>query len=969
MAPLPPLAPAEFAAFFRAIHNYDPFPWQARLLDAVAAGAGWPPLLDLPTGAGKTAAIDVAVFHLALQADRDAAARTAPMRIFFIVDRRLVVDDAHGRAVTIAEALAEPEADVVDRVAARLRALSADDSPLQVARLRGGMPRETDWARSPAQPLVVTSTVDQVGSRLCFRGYGVSDRMKPVHAGLVGTDALYLLDEVHLSKPFEQTLDGLGRLAGPPWVEAPLALPRRVVRMSATPGAEGRAFALDDADRADTLLSRRLTAAKPATLQKARHGHDAVKPLAAEFAEAALALAGGDRRVIAVVVNRVSLARAILEQLEKRAAAGADGDPAFDVALLTGRSRPLDRDEIRKQFLPRMRARADGERESPDERPLFVVATQTIEAGADLDFDALVSEAAPLDALRQRAGRLNRTGRPVDARAVIVAPKGSIAKTADDPLYGRAVAATWAYLDGLDAPLDLGIAAFEAAAAAAPAETRSPARDAPVLLPAYLDAWSMTAPVPAADPDVALFLHGPERPADVHIVWRADLTERMMIRRDGSLAIDRVKALPPSPLEAVSVPIWEARRWLANAATGAFADVDGAPGEAGEAGGRRRCLRWRGRDSDKTQVLPVPNDPEEEIRPGDTIVVPTAYGGCDRWGWNPASPLAVHDVAETAALRQRNRLVLRVSEAAYVEACRREPDSGPFVGPTRIAEILGEHEIAWPLIGALGELDPIPSAWGDALEQFDRRTRLDGDPKRGWAVLSRKLPRPDPDERKRAAAKTFPPQESATEDDPRGSFDYRAEILLDRHCVDVTKEVCTLAKTLHLPAALSEDLALAGSLHDLGKGEARFQHLLHGDDPLLAGGAVIAKSRAAAGDYRAACRRARLPEGARHEAWSVHMARAEHGDRLEQAADPDLVLWLIGTHHGYGRPFFPPVAYPEPDKTPDGEPPVYRIDSGWADLFARLRRRYGAHDLAFLETTLRLADHRVSARDDEASGS
>ena len=48
--------------------------------------------------------------------------------------------------------------------------------------------------------------------------------------------------------------------------------------------------------------------------------------------------------------------------------------------------------------------------------------------------------------------------------------------------------------------------------------------------------------------------------------------------------------------------------------------------------------------------------------------------------------------------------------------------------------------------------------------------------------------------------------------------------------------------------------------------------------------------------------RAGLPGGWRHEALSVQMARA-HPD-LSAARDPALVLWLIGTHHGLGRPFF-----------------------------------------------------------------
>ena len=39
----------------------------------------------------------------------------------------------------------------------------------------------------------------------------------------------------------------------------------------------------------------------------------------------------------------------------------------------------------------------------------------------------------------------------------------------------------------------------------------SPTANAPVLLPAYLDCWVQSNPAPAADPEVAIFLHGPER--------------------------------------------------------------------------------------------------------------------------------------------------------------------------------------------------------------------------------------------------------------------------------------------------------------------------------------------------------------------------------------------------------------------------------------------------------------------------
>ena len=132
------LTAAGFSDFFEAVHTPPkapatkrtrPFRWQTMLANNVAK-AGWPGGISLPTASGKTACLDIAIYCLALSADTEYP---NPRRIFFVVDRRIVVDEAFRRATRIAQALKEPRSDIVAEVAARLRNLGGDTLPLVVS--------------------------------------------------------------------------------------------------------------------------------------------------------------------------------------------------------------------------------------------------------------------------------------------------------------------------------------------------------------------------------------------------------------------------------------------------------------------------------------------------------------------------------------------------------------------------------------------------------------------------------------------------------------------------------------------------------------------------------------------------------------------------------------------------------------------------------------------------------------------
>jgi CRISPR-associated endonuclease/helicase Cas3 len=911
--------PDRFVEYYKAVYGkqsdpkFGPFPWQERVAASVCAGK-WPRAIALPTAAGKTACLDIAVFALACLAEN------APRRIFFTVDRRIVVDQAWLHAKELAESLKDAKSGILKDVADSLRIIAQidkDDAPLDVYALRGGMYRETAWARSPLQPTVIASTVDQVGSRLLFRGYGVSDSMKPIHAGLVGNDALILLDEAHCSKPFCQTMQAIEKYRQ--WNDSPA--PFRFVSITATPSSDVPENEIErdrEEDRSLTNeLGKRIAATKPASLvvaekAKGRKGINELVKVLEDWANK-LATPNG---CVGIIVNRVATARALKVQL---------GDEAV---LLTGRMRPLDRDRLFDEKLRPLLSNAEG---IP---PRFVIGTQCLEVGADFDFHALVTECASLDALRQRFGRLNRVAKRNAAKAVVVIrgdqtePKE--AESDRDPIYGNSLPLTWKWLnnhnDGdTDQELpwvDFGVASirqkWDATAEEDRPQLNAPSLNAPVLFPAFLDCWVQTHPIPVPDPDPAIFLHGPDNGTpDVQVVFRSDLGE------DTSKWADIVALCPPSSSEAVPVRIGVFKRWLAGEEGWAdtSGDVEGEPDETSEPDEStpHKSLSWEGLAKSKVVLDP------KDIHPGGVYVVSTSLDANQLGDF----PFGLTDFGDEAFQRSRDKALLRLRESKL----DREADDFNEQLTDEIRSQAGDAAPKW--------LETAIKHLANPKNRIEERHPLGG-----WVVVGKR--------RLRQFAPEFL-------DDDESSYSPAGQaITLDDHSRGVADRARRFAAACGLEA---DTFALGGSYHDLGKLDPRFQRLLTG----WAGRPPLAKS--------GSCRQRdpavhQYPKGGRHELLSVAM--------LSTKTDDDLLLHLIATHHGSARPFADPVIENDAAKKPftailfdaefQLESSAQRIAEWNAELperFWRVVRKYGWWGAAYREAIFRLADHAQSRAEQE----
>lgn len=886
-------------AAFRALTGHRPFRWQSRLFDLLVAGQP-PAAVDVPTGSGKTSVMALWLIALAQRAD-------LPRRLIYVVDRRAVVDQATRFATDLCENI--PSAMAVE--------LAVDDAGLPVSTLRGGKADDRAWLDDPSKPAIVVGTVDMVGSRLLFEGYGVSRGMRPYQAGFVGADTLIVLDEAHLCPPFEallreveahrdNTFGPVGRHAAPDAVTPPV----RLMSLSATgrPALDsGRAtFRLEWVDREEEVVRQRLNAVKRLGL----HLLDDPKKLLGEMVERAIALGFGavPRRVVVYCDRRrdaLEAKRLIDRQIAARAKKSPDL-PRAESELLVGARRVRERERV-EAWLDKVGLL--GSAETPPDAPVFLVATSAGEVGIDMDADHMVCDLVAFERMVQRLGRVNRRGG---------ASRSAIVDVVCEPPYvkpnakGQASAllkheARVRVLQALEQDAEGRYDASPGALGALKSRfpdlvdgaTTPPPLHPPLTRP-HLEAWAMTSLTEhEGRTEVEPWLRGWEKDEEpqVEIVWRTHLPHLRAgdsVTVPSSMVAEFFQAAPIHATEKLETSRSHLIDWLFKRTKVLKQGADGQRDWVIAAIVINRSGAFVASKSlDELSALPRQGREKwewERQLAGATLVVDARLGGLDDDG------MLDEKHSEPPATADGNGDWLASDNA----------DGAPPIKFRIVRRAISNGEDGsndthsdW-LLNRTFEIEENDAGAAECLEVYK------------WA-------------------------NEATNEDSR-SVQLRPQALRE-HAEQVAARARQIAERLHLPAAEVDALERAARFHDDGKAALRWQEAMNAPRR----GRPYAKTRGG-GNWR------RL-EGYRHEFGSL--LKAEKADL--PPGTRDLILHLIAAHHGYARPV---IATAGCDEAP---PTLLAASARDAALrYARLQRSYGVWGLAWREAILRAADQSAS---------
>jgi CRISPR-associated endonuclease/helicase Cas3 len=905
------MSDATFKTRFKALTGYEPFPWQVQLFEARFAKDDIPPSCNLPTGLGKTSVI--AIWLLALMDWPDKM----PRRLVYVVNRRTVVDQT---------------TDEIERIRKNLTKL--ENRPdhvrkLKISTLRGQFADNHEWSSDPSYPAVICGTVDMIGSRLLFSGYGVGFKAKPLHAGFLGQDVLVVHDEAHLEPAFQKLLIAIEkeqregeRSHALPWPKLCVMELTATSRQNGRGKNKGEPFGLTDKERQPPALTddepmqvvwRRLTAKKGLGFHVVGTEKGAAAKRIAELA----ASYKDKQNAVLIFVRTLEDVETVRKELEKKA--------KREIVLLTGTIRGKERDELVQQaaFKRFLKGAVPGE-------TVYLICTSAGEVGIDISSDHIVCDLSPFDSMAQRLGRVNRYG---DGNAAIdvVCPatfdekdklsparKNTLELLKQLPLLPEGEGGSESASPHRDAsPKALGDLRKRADL---PCKINDASTPEPTILPVtdiLFDAWALTTirkELPGR-PAVEPYLHGISewQPPETYVAWR----EEVEVIKDALL--ERYKAenllndlLDDYPLKPHELLRDQSRRVFKHLQTLA-AEHPEAPVWLVDA--REQIL---------VTTLKKLTGGDQAVINYATVLLPPQVGGLTKDG-----------MLDGAEVRKQSK-VSEVTEANHAKDAASEI----------------QYDVA--------------DEWYEDKERTKkRRVRLWNDQPSDWAkdmALEHEI-RLESSEEEDAEPppiwRWYVRRPEATNEHSKVAYE------LQPHLDEVKWWAAQIVgRLMAAQSEMARAVILAAWCHDLGKRRARWQRSLGNDDYPDKEYAKSGKLPDGSGALRP---RDFLRNDYRHEFGSVldlcDEKHPHHAEFIEMSPEmQDLVLHLIAAHHGRARPHFPPEEAEDDMHVQD----AMKLAVETPQRFARLQQRYGRWGLAYLESLVRAADYIASANPNTA---
>jgi len=584
----------------RARNGQQPFHYQRRL----ALTDPLPSLLNVPTGAGKTAAVLGAWLWRRLNKPE-----TVGRRLIYCLPMRTLVEQTQGVAEQAIDQLHLKE-------------------QFKVHALMGGNVSK-EWDAHPEHECILLGTQDMLLSRVLNRGYAMSRFRWPIEFGLLNNDCLWVLDEVQLMgsglatstqlQAFRRTLGCFGNVQTI-WMSATVKRDWLVtVDVDPAQDIPGE-LSFDISEEKSEALRAAMFARK--IVSETKEKPDELKKITKQVLAAHQK---GSRTLVVVnTVNRaIGLHRTLKEALRRK-------KPAPELVLIHSRFRPPDRKEVVNQLLS-----------EPAEEGTIIVSTQVVEAGVDVSARTLFTELAPWPSLVQRFGRCNRRGQDDDATIYWIDVKTSDSAPYEDgdlklarerlkDLEGKEAGPERLreYLDELDVKVRDRLLRYEHIYVIRQHDLHGLFSTEPDLAGGYTD--------------VSMFVRNVERESDVYVYWRDFKAEPLR------------EEPPPSQSELCPVRWLDLKAFLEKKGSVAWQwNTEGKrgrgqwdskrPGDirpgmtlllAITQGGYHKDFGWTGNSSDKPSAVTNPQNLKPQESLADELPSLTEYG----W-WSVANHL------------------------------------------------------------------------------------------------------------------------------------------------------------------------------------------------------------------------------------------------------------------------------------------------------------------------------------------